>query len=144
MDPMNRTESQFYPWVFALAAAGLLAYALFRVLQPFVGAILWGFLLAFLLFPVNERLRRALGGRQGAAAIALILAVILLLVGPATLLAVAFADQASELLGHMQKAAAQNHRPAERPSSGTGSRSDHPVDRDVGAIHGGTDSGRDV
>ncbi len=107
MHPVNRTESQFYPRVFTLAVAGLLTYVLFRVLQPFIGAILWGFLLAFLLFPVNERLRRALGGRQGTAAIVLMVAVILVLVGPATLLAVAFANQASQLIGHVQKAAAQ-------------------------------------
>jgi len=104
---MNQTGSQFYPRVFALAVAGFLAFALFRIVQPFIGAILWGFLLAFLLFPVNERLRRALGGRRGVAAILLTLAVILLLVGPAALLAVALANQASELVGHVQKAAAQ-------------------------------------
>ena len=69
MDPMNQTESQFYPRVFALAVAGLLAFAIFRIVQPFIGAILWGLLLAFLLFPVNERVRRALGGRRVAAAI---------------------------------------------------------------------------
>ena len=107
MDPIHQTESQFYPRVFALAVAGLLAIAIFRIVQPFIGAVLWGLLLAFLLFPVNERLRRALGGRRGAAAIVLTLAVILLLVGPATLLAVAFANQASELVGHVQKTAAQ-------------------------------------
>ena len=104
---MNQTESQFYPRVFALAVAGLLAIAIFGIVQPFIGAVLWGLLLAFLLFPVDERLRRALGGRRGAAAIVLTLAVILLLVGPATLLAVAFANQASELVGHVQKTAVQ-------------------------------------
>jgi predicted PurR-regulated permease PerM len=60
-----------------------------------------------LLFPVNEGLRRALGGRRGAAAIVLTLAVILLLVSPATLLAVVFVDQTSELIGHIQRAAVQ-------------------------------------
>lgn len=105
---MNQPDSQFYPRVFALAAAGLLAFALFRILQPFIGSILWAFLLAFLLFPVNQRVRRALAGRRGVAAIVLTLAVILLLVGPATLLAIAFASQASELVGHVQKAAAQH------------------------------------
>lgn len=104
---MNQTDGPFYSRVFALAVAGLLAFALFRILQPFIGSILWGFLLAFLLFPVNVRLRRALGGRRNAAAILLTLAVILLLVGPAALLAVAFARQASDLVGQVQKAAAQ-------------------------------------
>jgi len=111
---MNQTGSQFYPRVFALAAASLLAFALFKILQPFIGSILWGLLLAFFLFPVNQRLRLALGGRRGAAAIVLTLAVILLLVGPAALLVVAFASQASELVGHVQKAAA--HYQVARPS----------------------------
>ena len=104
---MNQTDGSFYPRVFALAVAGLLAFALFRILQPFIGSILWGLLLAFLLFPVNVKLRRALGGRRSAAAIVLTLAVILLLVGPAVLLAVAFARQASDLVGQVQRAAVQ-------------------------------------
>jgi len=103
---MNQAGSPFYPRVFALAAAGLLAFALLKILQPFMGAILWGLLLAFLLFPLNRRLRRALGGRRGAAAALLTLAVILLVVGPAALLAVAFARQASDLVSLLQQAAA--------------------------------------
>jgi len=104
---MRQRGSQFYPRVFALAAAAILAFALFKILQPFIGAILWGLLLAFLLFPVNQRLSRALGGRRGAAAIVLTLAVILLLVAPAALLTVTFARQATELIGHLHKVAAQ-------------------------------------
>lgn len=104
---MNSASSPFYPRVFALVAAGLLAFALLKILQPFIGAILWGLLLAFLLFPVNRRLRRRLGGRRGAAAILLTLAVILLVVGPAAMLALAFARQASELGALLQQAAAR-------------------------------------
>lgn len=106
---MTRPESQFYPRVFGLAAAVLLGAALLRILQPFIGAILWSLLLAFLLFPVNRALRRALGGRRGAAAILLTLGVILLLIGPATLLAVAFANQAADLFARLQTAAGQYH-----------------------------------
>ena len=104
---MNQRVSQFYPRVFALATTAILAFALFKILQPFIGAIFWGLLLAFLLFPVNERLRHALGGRRGAAAIVLTLAVIFLLVAPAALFTVAFARQASELVGHLHEATAQ-------------------------------------
>ena len=63
-------------------------------------------LLAFLLFPVNARLRRTLGGREGTAAIIVTIGVVLLLVGPASLLMVGFAHQAADLVGHMQKAVA--------------------------------------
>ena len=102
---MNRAESHFYPRVFALVTAALLGLALFKILQPFVGPILWSVLLAFLLFPLNQALRRALGGRRAAAATVLTLGVIVGLIGPASVLAVAFARQASELFGRLQAAA---------------------------------------
>ena len=44
----------FYQRVFALAAAGALALLLFRIFQPFAGAILWSLMLAVLL---NQLLR---------------------------------------------------------------------------------------
>jgi predicted PurR-regulated permease PerM len=102
---MNRAESHFYPRVFALVTAALLGLALFKILQPFAGPILWSVLLAFLLFPLNQALRRALGGRRAAAATVLTLGVIVGLIGPASVLAVAFARQASELFGRLQAAA---------------------------------------
>ncbi len=104
---MNQPENHFYPRVFGLVAAALLGVALFKILQPFIGPILWSVLLAFLLFPLNQALRRALRGRRAAAAILLTLGVILLLVGPALFLAVAFTRQASDLFQRLQAAAGQ-------------------------------------
>jgi predicted PurR-regulated permease PerM len=106
---MNSTKDQLYPRVFGLAVAVLLGFALFRILQPFLGSILWAFLLAFLLFPVNQALRRALRGRRGLAALLLTLGVILLVVIPAALLTVVFAQQAADLIGRLQAAASQYH-----------------------------------
>jgi len=106
---MNQSESRFYRRVFSLAAAGLLAFALFKILEPFIGPMLWALLLAFLLFPVNQGLRRMLRGRRGVAAILLTLVVTLLLVIPASLLAAAFTGQASELVGLLQEAAGRYH-----------------------------------
>lgn len=106
---MNQSESHFYRRVFSLAAAGLLAFALFKILEPFIGPMLWALLLAFLLFPVNQGLRRMLRGRRGVAAILLTLVVTLLLVIPASLLAAAFTGQASELVGLLQEAAGRYH-----------------------------------
>lgn len=104
---MTPPRGEFYPRVFALTTAALLGVALFRILRPFIGPILWSVLLAFLLFPVNQRLRRALGGRRAAAAMLLTLGVILLLVGPAALLTVAFTRQATDLVARLQAAAGQ-------------------------------------
>ena len=43
-------HSTFYPRVFALAVAALLAYALLRIFLPFAGPIAWAAFSAFLLF----------------------------------------------------------------------------------------------
>ena len=59
---MTQPTSTFYARVFALVAAALLGIALFKILEPFIGAILWSSLLAFLLLPVNRGLRRAARG----------------------------------------------------------------------------------
>lgn len=104
---MNHTDSRFYPRVFALVAAGLLGFALFNILQPFIGSLLWAALIAFLLSPVNQRLRRALHGRGGAAAILLTLAVTLLVLIPSALLTVVFARQATDLLTQLQQTVAR-------------------------------------
>lgn len=90
-------NSRFAARVFNLAVIGILGYLLFRIFQPFLGPLLWAALLAFLLFPVNERLRVRLRGRAGLAAILLTLAVALGIVVPAAVGAVGFARQAVEL-----------------------------------------------
>jgi predicted PurR-regulated permease PerM len=99
---MNQADDRFYPRVFALAAAGVLTVVLFRILEPFIGSILWSLLLAFLLFPANLALRRRLNGRRGGAALLLTLGMTVIFVAPAPLLAVAFASQAAELFGRLQ------------------------------------------
>ncbi len=106
---MTEPRSEFYPRVFALATAVLLGVAVFRILQPFIGPILWSVLLAFLLYPVNQALRRALRGSRAAAAMLLTLGVILVLIGPASFLAVAFTRQATDLVARLQAAAGEYH-----------------------------------
>ena len=50
--------TSFYPRVFALVVAAVLAYALVLIFVPFVGPMAWAAFLAFLLYPLNLRLRR--------------------------------------------------------------------------------------
>lgn len=99
---MSQSDDRFYPRVFALVTAAVLALALLQILRPFIGSILWSVLLAFLLSPANAVLRRRLGGRPAAAAVILTLGMTVILVAPAPLLAVAFAAQAAELFGRAQ------------------------------------------
>lgn len=102
---MKQTESQFYPRIIALVTAGLLGVATFQILQPFLGPLLWAGLFAFILFPVNQALRRAFRGRKGAAALLLTLGVHLVIVFPALLSVGVFVTQSSNLVGRLHAAA---------------------------------------
>jgi predicted PurR-regulated permease PerM len=101
-DLMNHTDGGFYPRVFALVTAVLLGYALLVMVLPFAGPIFWAFLLAFMLYPLNEALGRALHGRRGLASLLLTLAGVVLILVPGALIAVAFVSQAGDLIARLQ------------------------------------------
>jgi predicted PurR-regulated permease PerM len=104
---MAITPSTFYTRVFALVTALVLGVAVLLIMRPFVGPLLWAALLAFMLFPLNLRLRTALRGRRSSAALVLTVGALVVLVVPAIALAVAFGRQASDLVGRAQTSAAQ-------------------------------------
>ena len=94
--------SAFYPRVVALAVAGLLGVALWRIFAPFVTPMAWAAVLAFLLFPLNHRLRRRLRGRAGlAAGVLTVLAPVGVLL-PLSALSIAFVAQISALLQRIE------------------------------------------
>jgi predicted PurR-regulated permease PerM len=97
--------SSFYPRVFALIVAAVLGYALILIFAPFLRPIAWAAFLAFLLYPVNLRLRRRLPGRGVAAGVLSLLAPIVILL-PLSALSIAFVAQISVLIQKMQKSAA--------------------------------------
>jgi predicted PurR-regulated permease PerM len=99
-------QSTFYPRVFALVVAAFLGYALLLIFAPFVGALSWAAFLAFLLFPLNVRLRRRLRGPGGAAGLLTFFAPIVILL-PLSALSVDFVAQISGLLQKLQKATRQ-------------------------------------
>lgn len=105
---MPVATSPFYPRVFASVTAVVLGYALLRIVQPFVAPLLWASLLAFLLFPVNRRLRAALRGRNAQAALLLVIASVLVIVIPATVLGIIFGKQASDLVARLQTSAVEH------------------------------------
>lgn len=100
-------ERRFSTRVLAVAGAALLLYLLARILEPFFGPILWALLLAFLLFPANQWLRRRLRGKNGAAALLLTVAVTLGIVIPAASLMLVFVRQAGDLLTRVSGLAAR-------------------------------------
>ncbi len=97
--------SAFYPRVVALAVAGLLGVALWRIFTPFATPMAWAAVLAFLLFPLNLRLRRRLRGRAGlAAGVLTVLAPVGVLL-PLSALSIAFVTQISTLLRRVEATA---------------------------------------
>jgi predicted PurR-regulated permease PerM len=61
-------ESSFYRRCFQIATAAILAYLLYRVLEPLSGMLGWAVVLAFVLYPLHVRLSRRLKGRRALSA----------------------------------------------------------------------------
>lgn len=98
-------SSSFYARVFALVVAAMLGYALILIFAPFIGPLTWAAILAFLLYPLNLRLRRRLRGRGVAAGVLTFLAPITILL-PLSALSIDFVAQISALMQRLQKSAA--------------------------------------
>jgi predicted PurR-regulated permease PerM len=89
----------FYPRIFALVVAAVLGYALTLIFVPFIRPLVWAAFLAFLLYPLNLRLRRRLSGRGLPAGVLTLLAPIVILLP--------FVAQISALMQKLQKSAAE-------------------------------------
>src|ERR1700684_1025289 len=100
------TSSSFYPRVFAIVVAALLGYALILIFAPFLSPMTWAAFLAFLLYPLNMRLRRRLAGKGRAAGVLTFLAPIVILL-PLSALSIDFVAQISALMQKVQKSAAE-------------------------------------
>src|SRR5580704_19287077 len=60
--------SAFYRRCFQIVTAAVLAYGLYELLYPLRNIIGWAMVLAFILYPLQERLSRRLKGRTALAA----------------------------------------------------------------------------
>ena len=100
------TPSSFYPRVFTLVVAAVLGYALILIFAPFIAPMTWAAFLAFLLYPLNQRLRRRFSGGGIAAGVLTLLAPIVILL-PLSALSIDFVAQISALMQKVQKSAAE-------------------------------------
>jgi predicted PurR-regulated permease PerM len=100
------TSSSFYPRVFALVVAAILGYALILIFAPFALPMAWAAFLAFLLYPLNIRLRRRFRGKEMAAGLLTALAPLVILL-PLSALSIDFVSQISTLLQKLQKSASE-------------------------------------
>src|SRR6202040_3479756 len=92
----------FYSRVFALAVAAILGYALVLIFRPFALPMTWAAFLAFLLFPLNVRLRRRFRLKSLSAGVLTMLAPIVILL-PLSALSAEFVSQISALLRQIQQ-----------------------------------------
>ncbi len=94
--------SGFYRRCFLVATAAILAYLLLAVLAPLRGALSWAAVLAFLLYPLHERLSRRLKGRSVLSAGIITGLTPFLVLAPLAVLGVVFAGQVASLIGYLR------------------------------------------
>ena len=103
-------RDRFYARTFALVTALLLGIALFKIVQPFFGPLLWALFIAFLLNPPHVWLTRRLKGRSQLSAALLTVLTLIVLLGPLAALSAAFAAQVGDLLHTVQSTVADQTR----------------------------------
>jgi predicted PurR-regulated permease PerM len=103
-------RDRFYARSFALVATAVLGYAFFRIVQPFLGPLLWALFLAFLLHPLHLRLTRRFKRSPQTSALLLTILTLVIVLGPLTALSAAFAAQVGDLLQFAQSAVADQTR----------------------------------
>ena len=85
-----------------LALVVLLALWCFQIVRPFIQPIVWGVIIAVAAQPLFRRLEGALRGRSRLAAALLVVAALLLLIGPTVALTANLVETASELSGELR------------------------------------------
>jgi predicted PurR-regulated permease PerM len=93
---------RFYRRAFVIGTVAVLGYVLLRILEPFWGPLAWASVLAFLFYPVHERLTRRLKGRAGASAGIITGLTPFFVLAPLSLLSIMFARQVAALIEHFR------------------------------------------
>jgi predicted PurR-regulated permease PerM len=97
-----------------LAAVAIVAVGCYEVLGPFIPAILFAVVVCVSTWPVYLRLRRALQGKSALAALLMELLLVVLVIGPSTLLAVNLADNVASIVDAAR--VFLSHGPVEPPA----------------------------
>ena len=81
----------------------LLVAACLLILHPFLPLVVWGIIIAISVYPGYGRLRRALGGRGGLAAVVCTVAMLAVLIVPAILLTGTVVEGVQTLAAHLKE-----------------------------------------
>jgi predicted PurR-regulated permease PerM len=84
---VREVAAPFIDFVVRLGALGLLLYLAFVLVEPFVSVLVWGVVLTVALYPVFDWMAFLLGNRRRLAAALITLLTLLIVIGPATWLA---------------------------------------------------------
>jgi predicted PurR-regulated permease PerM len=84
-----------------LGALGVLIYVAATLVQPFIEVAIWSIVIAVALSPAYERLTHLLGGRRRLAAALMTIAWFLVIIGPATWLALGLIDSLRVISGEL-------------------------------------------
>lgn len=90
--------SPFYRRCFAIATTAILGWLVLKVLEPLLGALEWAAVLAFLLYPLHDRLTRRLRGRAAVSAGLITTLTPFFVLAPVAVLGVVFAGQVGALI----------------------------------------------
>ncbi|MEM8768508.1 MAG: AI-2E family transporter [Pseudomonadota bacterium] len=85
-----------------VAVIMLLVVFSYRIFSPFVGLMLWALILAVALYPLQQKLSSALGGRNATSATLIVVLGLLLIGGPTVNLGSTFASDIYELYGNFE------------------------------------------
>jgi predicted PurR-regulated permease PerM len=91
-EPSDRRTAPIVELALRLGALGLLIYVAVTLVQPFIEVAIWSIVIAVALAPAYERLAGWLGGRRRPAAALMTIAFLLVIIGPATWLALGLID----------------------------------------------------
>lgn len=74
----------------------------YRVFSPFLTLMVWALILAVTMYPLHQSLARRIGGRQGLAAMLLVLVGAVVIIAPTALLMSSLGDSVHQLIGNVQ------------------------------------------
>jgi predicted PurR-regulated permease PerM len=94
-------------WVGLLVATILLLWQCWRMLEPFLGVVLWAVVLAIVFFPMHRRIRARVGSPGWSAVLSCLLVIFVILV-PLTLLTFAVVNELSDFAQLLQQKADGN------------------------------------
>lgn len=90
-------NDRFFERAGSLVIVAVLVIACVKIIFPFLGALLWGAIIAISTWPLFDRLQRRLNNRPGLAAFILTVAVILVLVVPVSLLVYSLSEHVASV-----------------------------------------------